>query len=717
MKKNTHIKLINKILPYLFITIITILTFFYIYRAWGFNFNLPYFYRGDALWNIASVKGFIEQKQFIENKNLGAPFGNNYYDYPSSETMFKIPIALLASFIKNPVIIINLYYLLTFVITSITSYFVLNYFKVSNNLAILASLVVSFLPYHLLKGISHINLSTYYLIPFVFLVLFWIFDNQIFKSYRSKKNNKLLWSIIITILIANNGIYYAFFTTYFLVITGIISSFKHRKIKNLLFSILLSFVIFLTVLINILPNINHQIKSGKNQAVAARSYSEAEYYGLKVIELFLPTSNFKSSLIKKYKDRYYNFTLTKSEKSSYLGIIGSIGFILLLMNLFSKKTFDKKINFLSYLNLSALILAIPTGLGTMIGYLSSQIRVYARISIFINIFAVFALIFFIDKYIKKYSIHKILLNSILIVVFCFAVVDQGRPKEINAKGVSDLFYNDKKFVQKIERDLNFNAMVFQLPYKAFPESIAINQLTDYDLFRPYIHSNNLKWSYGIIKGTSQDRWMKTISELPLEQMVETVAIAGYKGIYYDTVGYSDRGKELEDGLSSILKEKPLKSDLEDLVFFNLSNYQQQLITEHGEDVIDKRRKQIFSLPIMIVWDKGFYSEEKNGKDSWHWSKQESNITLINESQDVKNFNLEFYPVSNNPEMSNLYIESDLFSQQIEINAEKRLFTKSLKIPHGKFKISFKTDSRKYGTATEARDLYFRIFNFELKELF
>jgi len=710
------INFIKKVSPYLFIVIITILTFFYVYRAWGFNLNKPYFYRGDDLWNIAGIKGFIEQGNFYENRNLGAPFGNNNYDYPSSETIFKIPIILLSFFVKNPVVIINVYYLLTFIITAFSSYFVLNYFKVTNKISILASLIIAFLPYHLLKGTSHINLSTYYLIPFIFLVLFWIFNNQIKIRFSINKNNKLMLSVIIIALIGNNGIYYAFFTSFFLIVTGLLSCFRDKKFKNLFISVFLSLIIFLTVFLNILPNIIHQIRFGRNQLVATRSYNEAEYYGLKIIELFLPTSNFKSDIIRKYKERYNNFTLTKSEGSSYLGIIGCIGFIILVLNLFTKKSYDKRVDFLSYLNLSALFLSIPTGLGTMIGYLTAQIRVYSRISIFINIFSIFALVFIADKSIKKYKINKFFLIILLGFIFIIAIIDQGIPKDINAQGILSLYSSDKHFVEKVENKLNHQGMIFQLPYKAFPETGPINQLTDYDLFRGYIHSKKLKWSYGIIKGTRQDQWIKNIFELPINQLVKTVTIAGYNGIYYDTVGYTDRGKNLESQLTDILQEESIKSDLNDLVFFDLTNYRQKLTNELGKEQMEIQKKQILSLPLQVTWGKGFYLGETDGQDTWYWSNRESSIIIINDNKENRDAVLEFYPVSNFPETSNLYIESDLLSKNLKINGQKKLFRERLKIQPGRYQVKFKTNSKKVESPNEVRDLYFRLFNFCLKEL-
>ena len=716
------INIIKKVASYLFIVLITILTFFYVYRAWGFNLSIPYFYSGDALSNIAGIKGFIENGRFIENSNIGTPFGANFYDYPSSESLYKFSIMSLTLFIKNPVVVLNLYYLLTFILTSIISYFVLRYFKISTGLSIFAALIIAFLPFHIRENIKHIHLATYYLIPLVVIVLYWIFTNQFHtKEVVGKKSlskfikSKIFLSSIIMILIANNGIYYSFFTITFLIIAGIISSIEHKSIRNLIYSFLFTTIIAVTVLINILPNIIHQFKFGRNSSIGARSYNEAEYYGLKVIELFMPVTNFGNDYVRKFKERYNNFTLTKSEGSSYLGIIGSIGFILLILNLFTKKSFDKKLDYLSYLNLWALLLTVTTGIGTIIGYLiSSQIRVYARISIFINIFAIFALVFLLDKLFKKYKKQLLLFNVLLILIYIVAILDQTKPFDPNAKGITQLYYSDKNFVKKIENGLPEKSMIFQLPYKSFPESAPINSLTDYDLFRPYIHSKDLKWSYGIIKGTSQDQWIKTISSLPANQMVEKTTLAGYGGIYIDTAGYIDEGKELESQLSIILDEKPIKSNLNDLVFFSLKNYRKTLINQYGKKTFLIKEKQTLALPIIVEWGEDFYQEETDGQNFWHWSKKQSSIIIVNDKPKNKNIILKFKVMSNYPEYSNLKISSKLFSEDLKINVLKISYEKGFKLPPGRYQIKFDTDSKKVISPGDSRELYFRIFDLKIE---
>ena len=53
-------------------------------------------------------------------------------------------------------------------------------------------------------------------------------------------------------------------------------------------------------------------------------------------------------------------------------------------------------------------------------------------------------------------------------------------------------------------------MIFQMPYRPFPEAPALGAIADYDLFRGYLHSDDLRWSYGIVKGRGED-WSALVS--------------------------------------------------------------------------------------------------------------------------------------------------------------------------------------------------------------
>jgi phosphoglycerol transferase len=104
----------------------------------------------------------------------------------------------------------------------------------------------------------------------------------------------------------------------------------------------------------------------------------------------------------------------------------------------------------------------------------------------------------------------------------------------------------------------------------FPEHLPINDMSDYDHFRGYVHSRTLRWSYGAMRGRAGDLWQREAATQPPEQLVETLVCAGFAGIYLDRNGYADQGEAVEAELSRILGAAPLVSRNGRLAFFDLS---------------------------------------------------------------------------------------------------------------------------------------------------
>ena len=126
------------------------------------------------------------------------------------------------------------------------------------------------------------------------------------------------------------------------------------------------------------------------------------------------------------------------------------------------------------------------------------------------------------------------------------------------------------------------------------------------------------------------------------------------------------------------------------------------------------RRDARTLPIIVWWDKNFYPEETDGKNTWRWSKKESSLTIINNNNKGKNITLEFSVISDYPEYSNLYISSKSFNKNLKIKSTSTNLKEKIMIPEGKYQINFKTDSKKVLLSNSTRELYFRIFNLKIK---
>jgi phosphoglycerol transferase len=119
------------------------------------------------------------------------------------------------------------------------------------------------------------------------------------------------------------------------------------------------------------------------------------------------------------------------------------------------------------------------------------------------------------------------------------------------------FANDRDFVRKAEAELPSNTMVWQLPYVPYPEAGNISEL--YGPLRGYLHSRSLRWSYGAMTGRDDDAWIRAQASKPMDRQLEIVWRKGFRAVYVDRRGYSDRGATVERELNALLGPPFLES--------------------------------------------------------------------------------------------------------------------------------------------------------------
>ena len=578
-------------------------------QLWSADLSVPFSYSGDAIFEGELIKGVIDNGWLYQNVFVGLPTGLVSYDYPVNAYLDFILMKLISYFFPNWALTMNIFFLLTFLLTTIFTLFVLRQFKISPLPAIVGSLLYTFIPYHFLRGESHLVLSSYFLIPLVVLIIFWIFEGDFLldgvkvdsnsSSLVSLFNKKILVSLLVCMAIASAFVYYPFFSCFFIFVAGICTSISNKKMIPLLNACLLIGVIILFILAFNLPSFTYQFHNGKNPEVGMRNPAESEIYGLKIVQLLLPVVDHRIPIFAQYFHLYASSSPLVNENSfATLGLIGSIGFIILILalffQLFTKSMLDdneifKKIKYLSALNLSAILLATVGGIGTVIAYLFfPEIRAYNRISVFIAFFCITAVMLVLDLLLKKYNQNKIkkyaIVGCIIIVLF-FGIYDQTSDRFIpDYKKNNELFMSDKHFINEIERKYPDDTRVFQLPYVPFPENPPVNGMSDYDHFRAYLHSANISWSYGAMKGRDGDLWQRQIVNKPLDIMLKDLSFSGFNGIYVDSYGYADNGKEMISGLSLSLQTRPLVSENKRLYFFDMNDYNNRTISEAKRNI-------------------------------------------------------------------------------------------------------------------------------------
>ncbi len=512
---------------------------------------------------------------------MGAPFGFSFYDFPMAESFHALIIQIIGIFTKDVALVTNLFYILGYVLSACTALFVFRQRHLPTFPAIGMSLLFAFLPHHYRRGEQHLFLSAYYLIPLVVLVLLWLANGEpvLVRSARSKLGftltRKGLASIVISVLLGSGGVYYAFFSAFFLGVIALSCVIHRRKLSAAIPAAVVTGVLVLSLLINLAPSMMYHRQHGYNTEVAARSPAEVEFFSLRIADLLLPISGHRIPFLASVKSMATAPPpVPEGTTMASLGVIGSIGFLSLLAiamyHPFARDSRD--LQALSALNLAALLLATIGSAGSLFALIvSSKIRAYSRISVFIAFFAFLALLILIDK-LGVTRLNSVLARrtySTVIGGVLLAGLWDLTPVRPPLTTESFTYKSDRGFIESIESLVPRGALVFQLPYMSFPEASPINQLEGYDHFRGYLYSHHLRWSFGVMAGRDADIWECNTAGMPFPEMFAAIRKAGFKGIYVDRFGFSDNGAYVCDRLSQLLRQVPLQSANGRLAFFIL----------------------------------------------------------------------------------------------------------------------------------------------------
>jgi phosphoglycerol transferase len=321
----------------------------------------------------------------------------------------------------------------------------------------------------------------------------------------------------------------------------------------------------------------------------------------------------------------------------------------------------------------------------------------------------------LEKIYPKSSRGRSIYYLAVTLVLIAGILDQTTPAYVpNHAATKAEYLSDEEFVNRVEASLPAGAMIFQLPYVQFPEQGDLQQMVDYDHFRGYVHSKNLRWSYGAMRNRDGDRVQERIAALPAEEFVRAVAFGGFSGIYVDRRGYQDGGVAKESELSNILQTKPLISPNGRLLFFSLTDYTSRLRQKYSDSEWQEEQELSFR-PLLVDWTGGFSPLETGTSKTWHWSSSEGELHIKNISQRTRKIRLEMLFATGHDQMDDLII-TGLISDQLKVNSHPSFYSKVVTVPPGEAVIKFSCSAPRVYAPLDTRYLVFRIEDFKMTEL-
>ena len=694
-------------------------------QLWHAHLHLPLVYGSDGIAAQTVVKNLISGGWVWTNHSLGAPFGQEFYDYPiATDDLNYLMIKVIGFFFADSARAMNVFFLFTFVAVGLSSYVVFRWLRLSIPTSVLCAVLFADAPYHLFRGEVHLMLSSYWSVPLGAYLILSVLDGRTMFTQRREGfgvvrrwlTRRNLFLVIVCMAIGSLGVYYAVFTALLLGAAGCAIAVRSRGWTALVHAVVLCAVIGATTFANDLPSAIYRHSHGTDALVANRLPSESEIYALKFVEMVFPVPGHRIGALDRLRVKYDSTAPVLSEGAEEsLGIVASLGLIWLLAVVLGAAAgagrdapWLRPHRQLGFAVMTAFLVATLGGISAVIGYvISSEIRGWDRISIVIAFFALCAVGLGIDALRRRIGERRRLLWLAAVgVLGLVGIYDQSSREVIPPyRTLASSYGADAAFVQQIQTQVPHDAMIYQLPYIAYPENGPTVNMLDYDQMRGDVHATTgLRWSYGAIKGRPQD-WAASSDGLPARTLVDGLVAAGFSGIWIDRFGYADLGAAVRSGIQAVLGAPPIVSRDQRHWFFSLVPYAAQFKSRESQSTLDGLRHALL-YPPAVAWGDGYYADEGFGS---RWAAPTAVVTVSNTSHAVTRLVM-VAAISTRAHRGNYPLAITLPDgtvRDLTINSKPRQVALSFTNPPGEHTITFRSTAPVVTSPSDTRSLAVR----------
>jgi hypothetical protein len=530
-----------------------------VWTALGFprrDLRVPLAFQNDALFYLAQAKTTIDTGWWYRTAALGAPSGHHAVLFPQSASVDQALVRVVGLRWPDVGAAMTVSWIVMLALGGVIAAWCLTRLGVSLGGAWAAGILFALAPYALYRNVAHFGLSPY-LVPFAATSATVLAT----KDGLDWRWRGWQWLLAGNLLLGANAIYYAVFGGFFLVVGAIAGAIRFRRPATLVAGGTAIAVLALAATLNMVPTLVAWQREGRPEGVVHR-VADAELYALKIRQLVTPVQGHWFPPFRSWgqHDADAGFPNETENVGSRLGIVATTGFlgllaVLLVPSFASDDESGDTVRTAARLTLAAILLATLGGLGSVFSELvSPAIRSYTRITPFITFFALTAVALAIDRWRPR---RPAVWTAVWAFVLVLGVADQlvGLwPVTTMVAQTASEYRRLRFFVGQLEQRLPADAMVFQLPLRPYPVDGGSARLGTYELFKPYLVSHSLRWSYPALSD-AQVRQQARIAAIPAADLPAFLAGQGFAAILVDRLGYDDNG----NGILAALQTVPMQA--------------------------------------------------------------------------------------------------------------------------------------------------------------
>lgn len=528
---------------------------------------MPTEYTGDAPEVLTSMKAASEgamwplRPKVVER--LGAPFGAQWNAYPIPD---KPVMLVLGALVKSLGVFVaaNLGMLFATVSAALAFYFVARWLRMRWEWAAGGALLYAFTYQTFHRGLGHFSLTLSWTIPLGLLAVWLV-----------ARSRRLEWRTGGAIICLTAAVALGFGNPYYLMFWlqlmgwAVIAQWLDRRRRANLAIGLSAIGVAAAVFFASHLEVWFYVQEPEASPLLARNYGGTELYALKPVEMLIPPPVHRWDALAFFGHRYARWSLFRGEGFlPYLGLIGIAGLIWLgaatIRRLLTRRPVPGQALSIGWLVAYAAMGGVTNVLALILGF--QVFRATNRAAVFIAALVLFFLFARLSRVTARWPSWGRL--GLALAVVSLGLLDQV-PKSVGGEERAELvaqIESDRKLGADLEAALPEGAMVFQLPVVGFPEERPPHRLADYELFRPYLMTDTLRFSYGAIKFRARSRWQQEIEAAPAETMVRQLESYGFSALYLNRRGFTDQGEGLLGELRKL-------------------GYDRQIVSARGQQVV------------------------------------------------------------------------------------------------------------------------------------
>jgi phosphoglycerol transferase len=618
-------------------------------RLWDASMRVPIDAAiNDASFFLASVKDVVEHGWFTHNPDLAAPLGQSNLDFAASfgDTGHYVLIRAIALVLHNPIVAFNAFYLLCFPLTAVTAFLVLRDLGAARLPALVTAVLFALLPYHLLRGQNHLFLAAYYAVPLGVWLVIALAEGRTLIGRGAPRRSAI--TLLACVVVASASNYYAVFTMLALLFVVPVAALARRSLTTVVQGALVLAAIGIVFGLCHAPPVLYAADHGRNTAIAERSPQESEIFGLKLTQMVLPRPDHRLGFLARRSKAYEARTpLTAEGFSPSLGTVATLGLagalIVLLMTGLANTEVSLRRQRTSIAGAVALVcflIGTTSGISALIAFeITPQVRGWNRISLliaFASLLVVALALTALGERWRERGRPAWVPAALVVAIGVLGVLDQTSGRDIPAYAANKAVWsNDDAFVRTMEDRLPRGTLVLQLPYVPYPENGVVNAMLDYDLFKGYLHSDRLRWSYAATKGRPED-WQDDAAALAPDELALVATTAGFDAVYIDRAAYVDNATAVEAALKDVTGAAgPVAASANGrLAWYDLRPLAARLA---AKTTLSERHalRDALIRPVEIGFGRGFsFAETSNGLP-FRWSGTDAQLDVDNPLPQVR----------------------------------------------------------------------------------